>query len=72
MARIQTARIKTASIQAIKAAIRPFRLETACHILPIHQIIEEVRQIVRPLVAEINVVGMLPHITAQKRRLTKA
>lgn len=53
------------------AAIRYGSLKTACHILPIDKIVEEVCQIVRPLVAEIDIVGMFPHITAKQRFLAK-
>ena len=47
-------------------------LEAACYIFPVDEIVEEVCQIVGTLVAEVDIVGMFPYITAQQGGLAKA
>src|SRR5690606_23230965 len=41
-------------------------------VLPVHQLVEEVREIGGALVAEVDVVGMFPHVAAEKRSLAEA
>lgn len=43
-----------------------------CDVLPIDQVIQEVRQVNGTFVAEVNVVRVLPDIAAQKRGLAEA
>ena len=43
--------------------------QTGRDVFPVHQVVEEVGEINRALVPEVDVVGMLPHITAQKLSL---
>ena len=47
-------------------------LHAACDVFPVYQIVEEVGQIGRTLVAEVDVIGVLPYIAAQESCLTKA
>ncbi len=47
-------------------------LEAACYIFPVDEIVEEVCQIVGTLVAEVDIVGVFPYITAQQGGLAKA
>mmetsp|Transcript_23185 Transcript_23185/g.39677 ORF Transcript_23185/g.39677 Transcript_23185/m.39677 type:complete len:288 (+) Transcript_23185:767-1630(+) len=56
-----------------------FDKTTSCHglhpggnVFPVHQIVQEVGQVDRTLVAEVDVVGVLPHVAAQKRSLIEA
>src|SRR5690606_6777878 len=46
--------------------------ETPGNLLPVHQLVEEVRQVGGALVAEVDVVGMLPHVDAQQGLLAEA
>src|SRR6056297_1148482 len=46
--------------------------QTLCHVFPVDQVVEEVRQVGRALVAEIDAVGMFPYVAAQKRGLAEA
>ena len=41
-------------------------------VFPVDQVVQEVGQVFRARVTEVDVVGMFPHIAAQQRRLTKA
>ena len=42
------------------------------HVLPVHQLLEEVGEVGRALVAEVDVVGMLPDVAAEERGLAEA
>jgi hypothetical protein len=52
-----------------RAALVIFKFRPGSHprgdVFPVHQIVEEIGEVNRALVAEINVIGMLPHIAAQ-------
>src|SRR5215472_7667357 len=60
---LRSARIARCSIPALLGG----RLVHLGHVVPVDQVVEERLQIIRPAIAIVDVVGMLPHVAAENR-----